>query len=77
MALQHGTKQVKLGLFFILKLRIKNIMILLEILQMSKERKDIENDSQEAFSICQGNFENSLKSSCQRSTLHDFELWGN
>lgn len=42
-----------------------------------KKRQDIENDSQEAFSICQGNFENSLKSSCQRSTLHDFELWGN
>lgn len=52
-------------------------MILLEILQMSEERQDIENDSQEAFSICQGNFENSLKSTCQRSTLHDFELWGN
>ena len=48
-------------------------MILLEILQMSEERQDIENDSQEAFSICQGNFENFLKSTCQRSTLHDFE----
>lgn len=37
-------------------------MILLDILWTAKERKNLENDSQEAFSICQGNCENPLKS---------------
>lgn len=43
---------------------------------MGKERKDLEKNLSEAFSICQENYKNSLKNQCRERPLNDIELVG-